>query len=165
MISQYDSQRLGLPVWRFIVRCEYGPLHPIHVDAQTGNVIALTDKEISVIGEKAAILAARKEGILPVNERGNVLGEYVRRQANWYLSDQISLFYSAADPIFVPADPPVWQVTIVFKMYNQGPFTLGVMDVDAKTGEPIPLSAKQIEQIRERTCAIIGYQAPATTAG
>jgi hypothetical protein len=162
--AYYDSQRMGKGVWRFIIRCEQGPLSPICVDAQTGNVIALASNEIRVIGEKAAILAARKQGALPVDEQGYVLGEYARRQASGYLDDQISMFYSGADPIFVSTDPPIWQVTIVFKMYDQGPFTLGMMDVDAKTGEPIPLAAEQIEQIRERTCAIIGRQTAATTA-
>jgi hypothetical protein len=160
----YDSQRMGRAVWRFIIRCEHGSLSPICVDAQTGNVIALTSNEIRVIGEKAAILAARKRGGAPVDEQGYVLGEYARRRASGYLDDQISMFYSGADPVFVSTDPPVWQVTIVFKMYDQGPFTLGMMDVDARTGEPIPLAAEQIEQIRERTCAIIGRQTPATTA-
>lgn len=161
----YDSQRMGKGVWRFIIRCEHGPLSPICVDAETGGVITLTSNEICVIEEKAAILAARKQGVIPVDEQGYVLGEYARRQASGYLDDQISMFYSGADPIFVSIDPPVWQVTIVFKMYDQGPFTLGMMDVDARTGEPIPLAAEQIEQIRERTCAIIGRQTSATTAG
>jgi hypothetical protein len=163
--AYYDSQRMGRGVWRFIIRCEQGPLSPICVDAETGNVIPLTSTEICAIGEKAAILAARKQGVIPVDEQGHVLGEYARRQASGYLDDEISMFYSGADPVFVPTDPPVWQVTIVFKMYDQGPFTLGVMDVDARTGEPIPLAAEQIEQIRERTCAIIGPQTPAATAG
>jgi hypothetical protein len=160
----FDSQRMRRAVWQFIIRCEHGPLSPICVDAQTGSVIALASNDIRVIGEKAAILAARKRGSTPIDEQGYVLGEYARRQASGYLDDEISMFYSGADPVFVSTDPPVWQVTIVFKMYDQGPFTLGMMDVDARTGEPIPLAVEQIEQIRERTCAIIGRQAPATTA-
>jgi hypothetical protein len=94
-----------------------------------------------------------------------VLGEYARRRASGYLDDQISIFYSGADSVFVPANPPVWQVTIVFKLYDQSPYTFGVLDVDASTGEPVPLPAELIEQVRERTCAIIGHTTPATTAG
>ena len=162
--EHYFNKRAGRAVWRFIIRCGYGPLAPIYLDAETGKVILLTGDEIRVISEKAALLAARQQGLTPVDDRGYVLSEYARRQASGWLDDQISMFYSGADPIFIPGDPPVWQVTIVFKMYDQGPFTLGVMDVDAKTGEPIPLSSKQIEQIRERTRAIIGHTTPATTA-
>jgi hypothetical protein len=118
-----------------------------------------------VIREKAAIMAARKQGRAPVDEFGFVLGEYARRQASGYLDDQISMFYGGTDPIFVPGDPPVWQVTIVFKMYDQGPFALGVMDVDARTGEPIPLAPEHIKRIQERTRAIIGHQTPASAEG
>jgi hypothetical protein len=109
-------------------------------------------------------LAARKEGELPVNEQGYVLGEYARRRASRYLGEQLSMFYEGTEPILVPGDRPVWQVTIVFKMYDVGPFTLGVLDIDAKTGEPIPLTTEQIESIREQTRATIRHQTPAPAA-
>jgi hypothetical protein len=163
--AQYYSKPLSRKVWRFFVRCEHGPLGAIYVDAHTGDVIPLTGNAIRVIREKAEIMAARKQGRAPVNEQGFVLGEYARRQASGYLDDQISMFYGGADPIFVPGDPPVWQVTIVFKMYDQGPFALGLMDVDARTGEPIPLAPEHIKRIQERTCAIIRHQTPASTEG
>jgi hypothetical protein len=65
--EQYVRERLGQAVWRFIIRGQQGPLSPIYVAAQTGNVIVLTSNEIRVIGEKAAILAARNQGVIPVD--------------------------------------------------------------------------------------------------
>lgn len=161
--AQYYSKPLQGDIWRFAVRCAQGPVGIIRVAAQTGTVIPLTVAELRTQREKAAILLARQHGRLPVDAQGDVVAEYARRQASDYLGAQLSLFYGGADPTFVPGEPPVWQVTIVFKMYDQGPFTLGMIDINAKTGEPIPLSPNQIERIRERACAIIRPQ-PSTTA-
>ncbi|MCL4863765.1 MAG: hypothetical protein KJZ93_30445 [Caldilineaceae bacterium] len=162
--AHYFSRPLGRAVWRFFLRGEHGPVGAIQVDAQTGEVIGLTDDEIRVIHEKAAILAARKQGVLPVDGQGYVLGEYARRQAAGYLGDHIGMFFNATDPLFVPGDPPRWQVTIVFKRYHLGPFTLGVMDVDAHTGEPFPLSKAQLKRIGERVDDLVAFRTSPATA-
>jgi hypothetical protein len=163
--AQYYSKPRGQEIWRFFIRCQDGPLYPIHVDSQTGAVIPLTDAELRTVREKAVILAARKQGGLPRNEHGYVLAEYARRQASSYLGEQLSMFYKGVDPVFIPGDPAVWQVTIVFKRYTVGPFTLGVLDVDATTGEPFPLPKRQLNRTRERTRAIIRHQASTTATG
>lgn len=141
--------------WRFFICCAAGPLRAIDVDAQSGQVLPFSDDEIRVIREKAAIYAARQRGVLPVNAQGYVVGEYARRQAERYLGDQLGMYFNGVDPVFVPGDSPRWQVTIVFKRYHTGPFTLGVMDVDAQTGEPISLSKRQLHHIRERVHALV----------
>ncbi|MFN8486510.1 MAG: hypothetical protein U0350_02895 [Caldilineaceae bacterium] len=151
-------------IWRFFVRCEDGPLYTIEVDIATGKVFALTSDEIRVIREKATIYAARKQGILPVDERGYVLAEYARRQADSYIGNQIAMFFNAIDPVFVPGDPPRWQVTIVFKMIDIGPITLGTLDVNAQTGEPIMLTVEQIQKIKERARVIVEFQTQTATA-
>jgi hypothetical protein len=160
--ARYHSKPLQREVWRFFVRCAQGPVGALRVDVETGAVIQLTDAEICAVREKAAILVAKQRGTLPADERGYVLAEYARRQASSYLNEHLSMFYGGVNPIFVPGESPVWQVTIVFKRYEVGPFTLGVLDIDAKTGHPIPLSAKQIKRIRERTRAIIRPQTSPT---
>jgi hypothetical protein len=162
---RYYYKPLRREIWQFVIRCAHGPLDAIAVDAQTGAVIPLAEKKIRLIQEKAAIYAARKHSVAPVDAQGYVLAEYARRQASTYLDEHISMFYEGADPVFVPGEPPLWQVTIVFKQYHLGPFVLGVMDVNAQTGEPLPLSATQLKRIRERTRAIIGHQTPAPAAG
>lgn len=154
---------LGREVWQFIIRCAYGPLDAIYVDVQTGAVIPRTAAEIRRIQEKAALFAARQQGVLPLNEQGYVLAEYARRQASGYLATQLGLFYEGADPVFVPSDPPLWQITIVFQMYNVGPYILGLLDVNAKTGTPKSLTNTQIEYIQERARAIVRHQTPAPT--
>jgi hypothetical protein len=156
---------LGREVWQFIICSAHGPLDAISVDLQTGAVIPLAADKIRLIREKAAIYAARKQNLLPVDAQGYVLAEFARRQVSSYLDTHLSMFYEGADPVFVATPRPVWQVTIIFKQYHLGPFTLGVMDVDALTGEPTPLTANQIKRIRERTRAIIGHPTPTTAAG
>jgi hypothetical protein len=163
--TRYYHKLLRREVWQFIIRCPQGPLDAIHIDVQTGTVLPQTDEYVRVIREKAALLVAREQGGLPLNEQGYVLAEYARRRARSYLDTHLSMFYDGIDPVFVPGEPPLWQVTIVFQMYDSGPFMLGVLDVEATTGEPIPLSMKQIKRIRERTRAIIRHQTPATTTG
>jgi hypothetical protein len=128
-------------------------------------VINLTMDEIRVVREKAAIFAARKQGILPVNAQGYVLGEYARRRANGYLSREVSLFYSATDGIFVPLTQPIWQFSIEVRLPRLGVLgIMGAIDVDAQTGEVIPLTTKQIKRIRERADALVEFRTQATAA-
>ncbi|MFN8488182.1 MAG: hypothetical protein U0350_11355 [Caldilineaceae bacterium] len=131
----------------------------IRIDAQTGEVLPLSHDEIQVMCEKAALLEAKQCSTLPLDAQGYVLGEYARKQANRYLWDQLSMYYRATDLVLVPGEPPLWQVTIVFKMYDLGPFPLGVMTVNGKSGQPIPLTTTEVEKIRERVHAITGHQA------
>jgi hypothetical protein len=162
--TRYYHKPLGREIWRFFIRCQHGPVGILQVDAQTGAVIRLTNAELRAVREKAAILAARQQGVLPLDQQGHILAEYARRRASSYLDEHLSMFYGGTDPVFVAGEPPVWQVTIVFHMYDVGPFTLGVLDVDAKTGEPIPLSKRQLQRIRERTRAITRHQPSSAAA-
>jgi hypothetical protein len=137
----------------------------IRIDAQTGEVLPLRYDEIQVMREKAALLEAKQHGTLPVDAQGYVLGEYARKQANRYLWDHLSMYYRADDPVFVLGEPPLWQVTIVFKMYELGPFPLGIMTIDGESGMPFPLTEQEITKIKERVHAIIGRQTSPANPG
>lgn len=158
------NEQLGRKLWRFFVRSRHGPLGVIEVDEQSGEIIRLTENEIRVFREKAAIYEAREQGILPVGEDGYVLAEYARRQGDRYLGDRFGMFFNAVEPLFVQREPPLWQVTIVFQMQTIGPFTLGTIDVDAQTGEPLALTEEQTQQIKERAHDIVDYRTQATAA-
>ncbi len=161
----HSNRQMGeRALWRFFVCCRDGPLHAIQVDAQRGEVIPFSQAQIRLLREKAAIFAARKAGVLPLDGHGYVLGEYARRRADRYLGDEIGMYFGAADPVFAAGEPPYWQVTIFFKRYELGPFTLGVMDVDATTGEPISLTKTQLKRIRERAHALIEFHTQAAAA-
>src|SRR5215208_1352284 len=63
--GRYFHKPLGQEIWQFIIRSEDGPLGAIFVNVQTGAVIPLTSEQVCVVREKAAMLAANKQGVLP----------------------------------------------------------------------------------------------------
>ena len=100
-----------------------------------------------------------------MNGHGYVLGEYARRQADSYLGTEVSLFYSATKGVFVPLTHPIWQFTLQVRLPRLGILGLmGAIDVDARTGEVLPLTHKQIKRIRERADALVEFQTQPTTA-
>jgi hypothetical protein len=152
------------PQWRFILRSPYGPLGYLRVDAETGAVMALTADELRIVQERALIAEAESRDELPLADQGYVPAEYARRRANGYLTDQLSLHYSASEGAFVPLDRPVWRFAIRFRLPRlSSPSSMGTLDVDAQTGEPITLTPDQLQPIRDRTHALIRGQPLAPT--
>ena len=157
-----DTRAFERQVWRFIIycadcaNCADGLLDALEVDAQTGAVIPLSDDKIRLIHERAMIYAAEQRGVLPFNAQGYVVGEYARRQADRYVEDAIAPFFKAVEPLFIPHYLPRWQVKIVTIFFRNDP--LGAMNVDATTGEPIPLTKQQLDQVRERVRAFLASQ-------
>lgn len=120
-------------VWSFIICCAYGPLYPIYLDLQTKQVIAFTDNEIQTIREKAFILKARSDGLLPVDEYDHIIREYARLQADNYLAMDVGLQAVATDGVFVPLQCPIWQFLIEVRLPKSGVIgVFGMIDVDAK---------------------------------
>lgn len=162
----YYSKPLGRTIWQFILRCPQGPLDAIAVDAHTGSVIPLTHDEIRVRRERAVIAAAQTQSVLPLDEHGYVLAEYARRKADGYLGMDIGLFCSATDGVLIPLERPIWQFAIRFGLPRLGELgILSTLDVDAQTGEPIPLTPKQIKRMRARADAIVKFQTQTATTG
>ncbi|MFN8494436.1 MAG: hypothetical protein U0350_42945 [Caldilineaceae bacterium] len=149
--AYYESKPDGRKLWRFFVRHAAGPLGIVLVDPDTKAVLPLTDNEIAVMREKAAILIAHQRGLPAFGADGYVLGEYARRQANHYLSTYVGLQAIATSALFVPLERPVWQFLIEVHLPTRGAIgVFGLLDVDARSGEVIPLSDEQIQQIWSR---------------
>jgi hypothetical protein len=133
-----ESKRLGRAIWQFLIRCEQGALATVAVDAQNSSVIPLTGEEIRY-----------------------VFGEYARRQADSYLCAKISLFHSAIDGVFTTqagsTAGALWRFAVQVRLPRLGVLGItGGIDVDAQSGEVVPLSTRQINQIRKRTDALVG---------
>jgi len=82
-----------------------------------------------------------------------VLRYQAQRQAAAWLSDHLSMHFSATDGLFVPLTCPLWQFAIRFRLPTIGelkPF--GVIDVNALTGQVTPLSRRQQHTMQERVC-------------
>lgn len=158
------SQPHQRTMWSFLIRCIHGPLQPIYVDAQTNQVVALTEHEIQTIREKAFILQCRIDNLLPIDENGYVVREFARRQAEHYLMMEIGLQAVAVDGVFVPLEGPIWQFLIEVRLPKSGVIgVFGMIDVDAQTGEVIPLLPEQIQRIWSRASAAAELQTSTTT--
>lgn len=161
-ISDRATYRSTNDRWMLLIRAQQRALHPVEVEAQTGKVVPLTTAQIRLVRERAAITEARSHNTLPVDECGHVLAEYARQRASGYLDATFSMYFNAVDPVFIPGEPAYWQMTILFKMYDIGPVVFGILDVNADTGEPIPLIDEIIQQIRERASVFVRHQTPTT---
>ena len=163
--TRYYHKVLQREVWQFIIRCEQAPLDAIYVDAQTGEVIPLREDQAHIVRERAAIAEAKTRGELPVDAHGYVLAEYARRKTNGYLSREVSLFCGATDGVLIPLARPIWQFAIRFSLPRLGELgILGTIDVDAHSGEVIPLTNQQIKRMRARADAIVEFQTQTATA-
>ncbi|MFN8495824.1 MAG: hypothetical protein U0350_49990 [Caldilineaceae bacterium] len=156
-VKPFFLEREG--VWRFIVRSPLWPLGYIKVDAQTGEPLPFTPDEIRVLKEKAAIVEAEQRNALPMDEQGYVLREYAKTQAHVYLGDQLGVYFGAANGLFIPGVSPIWQFTITYRHPNYGKIeVMGILDVDAQTGNVIPLNDQTLQQLQGRTNAIIRHR-------
>jgi hypothetical protein len=142
--------------WRFVIRSPYGPLGYLFVKAETGAVVPLTEDEKRIVRERALIVAAESRNERPMVAPGYVPVEYARRRANGYLTEQLSLHYSAIDGRLVAQGRPLWQFAIRFRLPRRDVAgVVGTLSVDARTGDPLPLTSEQLNQSRDRAHALL----------
>jgi hypothetical protein len=152
--------------WSFVVLCQREDMWRtpavgfIYLDARTGQVEALSDDRLREMCEAGAVQAAQARNELARDEDGYILRQHARIKANVWISDRVGLKVRAAGGTFVPLEPPVWRFSIWYHTF--GPLT--VIDVDAKTGEIEPLTALQLQAIREDVRALKRLQTLAAAA-
>ena len=158
------------PAWRFLVRNhEYDALAGyIDVDAVTGKVILLDDEQLQDLRERAVVIAAKSRKTIARDENGYILPFLAKTRINGYLSNDVAFFASASgQPALIDGNPPVWRVTTVLRLGEHGQAVpLGVVDVNALTGEVVPLTEQQI--LNMQRCAedaAASFQRSATAAG
>jgi hypothetical protein len=134
------------PTWRMLVRLSgrepIATVGTIAVDAQTGQVIPLTVEQMEDMRDRLKEHAGETAGILRPT---------AQRRANGYLTNYVSLFAKADRPVWVAGDRPVWRATVFLRLRGQGRVCdLGIIDVDAQTGEVMSLSNQQLQAMRKR---------------
>ncbi|MCB0064269.1 MAG: hypothetical protein KDE19_19230 [Caldilineaceae bacterium] len=156
--------------WRFLVLCNIPEIErlqtvaTLQIDGDSGQVIPWTDAEQRDATERILIAQAKARNRLPLRD-GYIPQLFACQQANFYLGKEVGLLFAAIDPVFVPIDDPVWQLSIMFRLPARGDLgVLGTVDVDAKTGAVCPLNPQQIQQIQRRANAIARYQTQSTTS-
>lgn len=92
------------------------------------------------------------------------IAEEARRRANSYLAQYVSTGYRAIEPELVPLEGPIWRFVIQYKAPTLSAIRVGLLEVNALTGEVLPLTINQIETIRDRARAYLTCNAPSPTA-
>jgi hypothetical protein len=155
----------GNDYWYFLIRyrgvdgeCTSG-VGKIAVNAITGEITALTDEQLRDVREFSAVQAAQGRGELARDEQGYVLRYQTQMKASQWLSDNLTMHFSATDGQFESFDHPFWQFAIRFRLPRVGEIkALGLIDVDALTGKVTPLSRQQSKTIQERVRALIQHR-------
>lgn len=110
-----------------------------------------------------------KEGLLRVDTRlqGEVAvsPDMARRRANGYFNREVALFLIAGEPDLILGEQVMWRVPAILRLRGLGEITaVGSMNIDALSGEPIPLSPEQIDTIRKRANDFANRLAPPANA-
>lgn len=85
------------------------------------------------------------------------------RKAKNYLTKHVSLHFRAEDPVLINTANPVWQLLLSFKTYGMDPYRVGFLEVDAFTGDPIPLQDEYKQLILDLANAHFARSTPQTT--
>lgn len=120
----------------------------ITVDATTGQVYPLTVEHIRDMHEASAVQAAQAPRELARDKQGYLLRYQARIKASVWISDRVDLKVGANGGAFLPLNPPVWRFSIALTRGEQHLDPLGVIDVDATTGQVCPLTDEQLQAIR-----------------
>ncbi|MFN8495666.1 MAG: hypothetical protein U0350_49195 [Caldilineaceae bacterium] len=131
----------------------------VTVDATTGQVHPLTAEQIRDLHEASAVQDAQARNEVARDEQGYLLRYQARIKASVWISDRVDLKVGANDGAFLPLNPPVWRFSIALTRGDQHLDPLGVIDVDATTGQVCPLTDEQLQTIRG--CVRAAKQLPA----
>lgn len=84
-------------------------------------------------------------GTIPVSPKE------AKRNANGYLSMDVAMSIVADEPILIWSERPVWRMTTSLLLREWGRVAqVGAIDVDAMTGDVLPLTANQIQTMQDR---------------
>ena len=111
----------------------------------------------------------------PQNNPLRVKGEFAQdiatpptvaqRKANGYLAQYVTMMVIAGTPTLFLSQHPVWRVPAILALAGLGEVsTIGTVDVDAETGEIIPLPESQLVRMQEIAHALAARFALQATA-
>ena len=88
-----------------------------------------------------------------------------QRRAKGYLMAEVALAFRPGDPVLVMGVRQVWRMPVYLHLRGCGQVgQLGVIDVDAHSGEVLALSRVQISAMQERADELAAHFTPAPTA-
>lgn len=161
--------------WSLFIECRVPNLaRPIlagrvSVDGQTGQINGADEDALLNMQERVQIQVQRQFGQrLAYNADGLILPYQAMIKARVYVSDEIAFFVGAEDrPVLIDGTPPVWRVETALRLWwRKLVVPLGPVDVNAVTGEVIPLSHQELQRRRRQVEYVASPAQPeATSAG
>jgi len=135
------------------------------VDPFSRVVLPLTAEQIEAILAAPALQSAQMRGEFARGVDGYLLCAQAQHNATAYLRAHLSLHYRAQEGLFVPSPNALWQFSIYCQMSHTGAVgPLGLVDVDAHSGDVTLLTPSQLQQIRNRADAVIQHRTLAPAA-
>ena len=136
----------------------------ISLEIATGQVIKLTSDQIQDLREAGQVQLAQKRGELARGVDGYVLRYHARIKASLWISNQIDLKVGADGGVLLPGEQSLWRFSIYYRTSARNLSPLGMIDVDAQSGQIIPLRDQQLQTIQECVRAAKRHQALAPAA-
>jgi len=156
--------------WLFTIQCRRSDMRRqpavgiITADAATGRLHEITEDRLRDMREAGAVQAAQERRELARDAEEYVLRYHARIKATVWISNRVDLKVGASGGVFVPLPHPLWRFTIDFHLAALHLDNFGMIDVDAQTGQVIPLTEGQLQRIREGVCAAKQLHGMATAA-
>ena len=95
----------------------------------------------------------------------SVSPDLARRRAKGYLSREVGMAFRPGESVLVWGSQPVWRMTIHLFLRGYGQVAeLGAIEVDAISGEVIPLASAQISAVQGQADAIARHLTPPAEA-
>lgn len=145
--------------WSFFIECHVPDrARPVlagrvSVDGQTGQINGADEEALLNMQDRVQIQVQRQHGHrLAYNADGLILPYQAMIKARVYVSDEIAFFAGAEDrPVLIDGTPPVWRVETALRLWwRKLVLPLGPVDVNAVTGEVIPLSQQELQSRRRQ---------------
>ena len=111
----------------------------------------------------------------PKNRPLRITGEFAQdiatpptlaqRKANGYLAQYVTMMARAGTPTLFLGDKPIWRVPAILSLPSLGEVSvIGTIEVNAETGEIVPLSESQLNKMQEIAHALANHFASPATA-
>lgn len=156
--------------WLFTIQCRRSDMRRqpmvgiITADATTGQLQEIPEEKLRDMREAGAVQAAQERRELARDAAGYVLRSHARIKATVWISDRVDLKVGASGGVFTALPQPRWRFAIDFHLADLHLEQLDLIEVDAQTGQVIPLSEEQLQRIREGVCAAKRLQDMAAAA-
>ncbi len=102
---------------------------------------------------------------LPFTHEITVSPTLAKHKANGFLAGYVTMMVSSGQPTLILNEHPIWRVPAILKLPELGEVgSVGVVDVDAQSGEIILMPDEQISRMKEIAHAIAAHFSSQTTS-